>query len=563
MIIEKMQTSLAEKAKRSPEHRFEDLYGLISDEIWLTAALDKVLHNKGANTPGVDGMTKSDIQMHQGLLVSSLVKELKEHTYEPQPVRRVLIPKANGKMRPLGIPTLRDRVVQEAVRMVLEPIMESHFLDCSTGFRPNRRAMDAIHLATYYTSNKVKMWWMIEGDIEGCFDNIPHKRLLGVLRQYLKDAELLKLIQSYLAAGYVSGGKLSTPNKGVPQGGIVSPLLANIYLHEMDKYWHEHYGSLTERAKTKRRAAGLGNVQLVRYADDFLLMTNGNKAFAQDVKAEFARFFKDELGLTLSADKTHLTHLQDGLDFLGFHLERVYSKQSAKNITLVTPSVRSVKRFKDVISQITDKSTIGDDVINKFKAINMVVNGWAAYYQSINSSIAFNDLTRYVHLNVYYWLKAKHANVSSKGSVANYVLKNYLRRDARGSLWQYHGTSVKRMYTVPRNYYRIKWPKGGNPYLEGNAVDTAAEKVPLPENESVWTGRTGQAPYATARAKKLISTGYSCEECGSGENLHAHHVQAKVDGGSHAEANIKILCLECHKLTSSYGRNKADSPGRR
>lgn len=407
-------------------HQFNDLFNLVADPFWLWVATYGILGNDGANTPGVDGIVADDIEGNVLQFAESLAAELKAGTYKPSPVRRVYIPKANGSLRPLGIPTMRDRVVQEALRMVLEPIFESYFLNCSTGFRPSRRTMDAIHLVRQFTQRNIKMWWVVEGDIKGCFDNIPHRQLMGVLGQYINDRKVLNLIQSFLGAGIVVGkGKVARPNRGVPQGGVISPLLANIYLHEMDKAWWQRYGSLTELQKTHRRRQGLGNVQMVRYADDFVLLTNGTRRFAEELRQEFAQVLAD-LGLELSLEKTKVTHINDGLDFLGFHLRRRQSQKSAKMVVLARPTDKNIVKFRETIRRITDRSTVGDDPVNKIRAINAVVRGWANYYKFVNSSRVFCSLGMFVHKRLYLWLKAKHSNLSSRRSVKKYVCNTYL-----------------------------------------------------------------------------------------------------------------------------------------
>jgi len=369
MQIAKVQESLARKALYQSNTKFDDLFSLIANPYWLWVATECILQNSGARTPGIDGITKDDIKSDTHEYAQALSAELKEGTYKPQAVKRSYISKANGQLRALGIPIMRDRVVQEATRMVLEPILESHFLNCSTGFRPGRRAMDAIHLIEYFANNKIKMWWIVEGEIKACFDSIPHSKLLGVLEQYIQDKKLLRLLASFLGAGVVEKGKVAIPNRGVLQSGIMSTLLVNAYLHEMDKIWWNRYGSLTEGQKTYRRFKGLGNVQLVRYGDNFVVLTNSDKAFAHKLREEFDGILQG-LGLELSEEGTQVVHLNDGFDFLGFHLQRVYSTMSNKNMVLVKPTQQSIDKFKEATRAITAREMSGDDVPNKIRAIN-------------------------------------------------------------------------------------------------------------------------------------------------------------------------------------------------
>jgi group II intron reverse transcriptase/maturase len=552
MQIAKVQESLARKALYQPNTRFDDLFNLVAHPYWLWIATESILANSGANTPGVDGVTVDDIRDATREYAQGLAAELKAGEYQPQPVKRVYIPKANGECRPLGIPTIRDRIVQEAVKMVLEPIMESHFLDCSTGFRPARRTMDAIHLITRFTNNNVKMWWIVEGDIKGCFDNIPHRKLKGVLRQYIKDKRFLALIAGFLSAGIVERGKKATPNRGAPQGGVISPLLANIYLHEMDKVWWERYGSLTEGQKTYRRQKGLGNVRLVRYADDFVVLTNGDKAFAHELRDDFREILTN-LGLGLSKDKTRVTHLNDGIEFLGFHLQRVYSAMSNKNIVLVKPTQRNLSRFKEAVRAITARATIGDDPVNKIRALNALVQGWANYYRHANVRDEFAELGGFVHMRMYYWLKAKHSNISARASVKKYVTKTYLTRYRRTKTWGVYGAKLVPMTTIKRKRYYINWSKEGNPYLEyGTTQLRVTDPVPIPDPEYIWRGHSEQSAYAVARLERLEQVGHRCEECGSMDGyLHAHHVIPRRQDGKHHASNLRILCERCHVKTYS------------
>lgn len=529
-------------------HKFDDLFGIMTNPFWLWVATCGILQNDGAKTPGVDGTTAEDIRGREAGFARELAEELKAGRYNPSPVRRVYIPKANGSLRPLGIPTMKDRAVQEAIRMVLEPILESYFLNCSTGFRPSRRTMDAIHLITCFASNTAKMWWVVEGDIKGCFDNIPHKNLLGVLRQYVCDKRLLDTIRVILGAGIVTEeGKVARPNRGVPQGGVVSPLLTNAYLHELDKHWWRKYGHLSETEKAKRRRQGLGNVQYVRYADDFVVMTNGAKGYAEELRQEFGSVLSG-LGLEMSAEKTHVTHVDDGFDFLGFNIHRKFSESHNKKLILVRPSVKNQKKFKEAALAVTDRSTVGDDPANKIRALNSLTTGWANYYRYVSSAKAFGRLGKFTYTRLYRWLKAKHSNVSARGSVGKFVIRQYRRRLNGRVYWVVYGLRLQPMDKIKRKKYYVCWPEGGNPYLDdGKSSRQVIDPVPVPDEKHLWRGNSPQGAYAVARLERLAEVGYKCEECGSVVKLHAHHAVHQKDGGGHTKENIKILCRKCHQ----------------
>jgi len=326
--IASKQKNLALKAKGRLNERIGSLYQNICEKEWIEQSLWNVLQNTGAKTEGIDGKVKKNYYdtvnrtpTSEGKeLVEEICRELKEITYKPQPVKRIYIPKANGKMRPIGIPTIKDRVVQEAIRMVIEPIFESDFLECSHGFRPNRNTMDAIRICYRMMNVIQKYYWVIEGDIKGCFDSIDHKILMRLIRNRIADRKLTDTIYKCLKAGYQESGQIYKPDVGTPQGGIISPLLANIFLHEFDKWWKENY-YLDQYQRTIRRKKKQGNFYLIRYADDFIILSNGTKEATMEMKDKVAKFLED-MNLELSTEKTKVTHAMDGFNFLGFHIRQ-------------------------------------------------------------------------------------------------------------------------------------------------------------------------------------------------------------------------------------------------
>jgi len=547
-----MQQALARKALSQPNNRFQDLYGLVRNEVWLRTALESVLGNKGARTPGIDGITKEKLESEEarGKLVKKVAGELQDGRYAPEPVVRTYIPKANGKLRPLGIPTLTDRMVQECLRMVFEPIYESRFLPFSYGFRPGRRTMDAIVRIQHLANESVRYFWVVEGDITGCFDNIPHDKLLENLAQTIDDRRLLRLVRGMLAAGYVEEGRLYTPNRGTPQGGVVSPLLANIYLHEMDVIWDRKYTDLTQYRRYQIRKAGGGNVKLVRYADDFLLMTNGKKQQAQEIKDE-AALILDHLGLQLSVEKTLVTHVNDGFTFLGFHLQRERLPQDPTRYgMIVTPTERNVKRFQDKIEKILED--LSADVRNKIKALNPVLRGWASYYRHVASYDVRHKLDTWMWHRFLIWLRWKHGNTIGKQAL--YAMYN--TRDQKGWLnWGYGGEHLVVMQRDIRweRYLERKIP---HPYLDSQGSLILQDEQPI-EPGVTWDGTSSQNHYAIARLRRMREVNFTCENCHRGPlpiaALHAHHPQGKSD--PQFWRVITILCEDCHKKTPSYGVN--------
>ena len=408
MNIARIQASFARKAVHQPEHRFCDLYSLLCSRTWIETALDRVLSNQGSRTAGVDGVTVRRFADpdYRAAFIEETQRLLREKRYRPQPCRRVYVPKASGKRRPLGIPTLRDRVVQMELKMLLEPIYESDFLGCSYGFRPGRRTMDAVSQLWGYIQRNSKFYWIIEGDIRGCFDTIGHHKLMGLLKHRVGDRDILDLIWMFLKAGVMEEEALRPTEIGTPQGGIFSPLLANIYLHEMDRFWREQYEALPLTQKRQRREAGGGNVRLLRYADDFVLLWNGTKQGAQALKERFAAFLQDELHLELSAEKTLVTHADEGFDFLGFHARRYQGYD--KPVLMIRPSQKSVRRFREQVRALTDRATLSWDTESLVTHLNLYLRGWGSYFRYCNFARVAASLDYFVWGRVLYWLCKKH-----------------------------------------------------------------------------------------------------------------------------------------------------------
>jgi group II intron reverse transcriptase/maturase len=552
----KTQQSFARKAQAQPEHRFGDMYHLICGQEWLNTALEAVLRNKGSQTAGMDGINRQKLEEEtaQNKFVKELQLELKAKSYQPQPVCRQWIPKANGKLRPLGIPTLKDRVVQMALKMLLEPIWESDFLDCSNGFRPGRRTMDCLCTCRSRITTQNKYLWVIEGDIKGCFDNIQHPILLELIDRRIKDQAVINLIKRMLQAGVIDQGRYHPTPTGTPQGGVLSPLLTNIYLHEFDCWWWEKYGKLTLYQKANRRKAGIGNCILTRYADDFVILCNGPRAEVERLREEARQFLWEVLRLEMSLDKSRITHVTDGFDFLGFHLQWKLPK-SGKPWLQVTPSQKSIDRFKHTVKTMTRRNTFYQAPLDKIKSLNRVMRGWNQYYEYANATHIASQLTYWANDRLFLWLKKRH----KRG--ARWVLKTYRHREQRGqtSRWNlgitdekgqmvylYHLTDLHR-----RSYYARQYP---HPYL----VDQPSNLDPELETPFVerWDGHTTpeKAEWFEIRLAVLARDDYRCTECGRKDNLHVHHNQARREGGTHQMDNLQTLCLQCHAQTMSWGR---------
>jgi RNA-directed DNA polymerase len=549
--IIKTQRSLAEKAAHNPTHQFDHLYRFICQEEWISIAMNAVLSNQGARTAGIDGVTKKTFASAEARASfrQELGEELRAEAFRPMPVRRIYIPKSNGKLRPLGIATLKDRVVQMLLKMLLEPIWESDFLNCSNGFRPQRRTMDCIAHLDSYINNRNKYYWVIEGDIQGAYDNIAHQVLLNLLAERVSDRRILNLITHFLQAGLMEAGLFQHTTVGVPQGNICAPLLSNVYLHQLDLYWWKQYGGLDRKAKERRRTKHAGNCALIRYADDWLLLTNGSKAEAFRLRDEFQTFLAEKLKLTLSVEKTHVTHVNDGFDFLGFHIRR-YVSQDDRPKLLVTPSQKAQARLKAKVKQMTDRTCFRDKPLLKFSALNAVLRGWINYYRHCNAKQTAKDLDFWVNERVFLWLQKRH-RLPPRKILALYKQRqegqryNWGIRD--GEAWLY----LYRMSDLPLTKY---WSRNlPNPYRSGQWVtDLETTEAPLPAY--VWLGNAeNNEDWRELKAEIMAERGAQCDICGSPMDLDLHHLKARRYGGQDTKENAQLLCARCHVRTPTYG----------
>ncbi len=378
-------------AKKSKTRRFHQLYDKVYRMDILTDSWEIVKQNKGC--AGVDGVEIEDVILHgQDKYLQELHDTLLDtHMYHPRKIKRVYIPKADGKQRPLGIPAIRDRIVQTATKTLIEPIFEADFLDCSYGFRPNKCTHEALEEIRIWTNRGFK--FVLDADIKGYFDNINHEKLLEFVGMRISDRKILKLIHKWLECGIV--GELEKNEIGTPQGGVISPLLANIYLHEFDKFWSEQLRV---------------NGKLIRYADDFvILFANRNDA---ELGLKLVNAKMAELGLTLNTEKTKIVNIcdgRDGFDFLGFHHRQSMSKKYRKRYTLKFPRKESVKKLKHNVKLILGTRTILklslEDVV---KLVNPTLRGWMNYFKFGNSSKIFGKIDSYVHERLALWWSKKH-----------------------------------------------------------------------------------------------------------------------------------------------------------
>jgi RNA-directed DNA polymerase len=404
-----IQTKLHRWASEDPHRRFDDLFNLVTDPAFLMVAWARVRGNKGAKTAGVDGHTVESIAAWTG--VEEFLDGLRS-----LPVRERMIPKSGGKLRRLGIATITDRVVQASLKLVLEPIFEADFLPCSYGFRPGRRAHDAVAEVHYFASRPRRYEWVVEGDITACFDEIDHTALMGRVRRRVGDKRVLALVKAFLKAGILGEDRvLRETDTGTPQGSILSPLLSNVALSVLDEHISHAPGgpSVSRYERSKRRARGLPNYRLVRYADDWCLLVAGTKADAESLREEIAAVLAT-MGLRLSEAKTLITHIDEGLDFLGWHLQRHRKRGTNRHYVYTYPSRKALKAVMAKVKtrcRTTDTNLPLDALLIR---LNPMLRGWCAYFRHGVSSATFQYLRFYVWARVIRWLRRKHRRITWK-----------------------------------------------------------------------------------------------------------------------------------------------------
>ena len=413
--VREIQTKLHRWARDDAHRRFDDLFNLVCDPAFLLVAWDRVRGNKGARTAGMDGQTAFTIEAEQGVEVflDGLRSALKDRSFRPVPVRERMIPKANGKLRRLGIATVTDRVVQASVKLVLEPIFEADFLPCSYGFRPKRRAHDAVAEVRYPTARTYE--WVVEGDIEACFDEISHTGLVDRVRDRIGDKRVVALVKAFLKAGIlVEDGAVQESRTGTPQGGILSPVLANVALSVLDEHFARAPGgpAATTYERTKRRRQGLPNCRLVRYADDWCLTVSGTRAHAEAYRAEAADVLST-MGLRLSPEKTAITHIDEGLDFLGWRIQRRRKRGTNKHYVYTYPARKAVRSVTAKVKTLC-RQNINLPLEVLLHRLNSLLRGWTTYFRPGVSSATFSYLRAFTWRQVISWLRRKHPRMNWK-----------------------------------------------------------------------------------------------------------------------------------------------------
>jgi RNA-directed DNA polymerase len=391
--VRALQRALYRAAKADPGRRFHALYDKVHRRDVLERAWEQVRRNAGA--PGIDQTTIADVEEYGvDRLLDELAVELRERAFKPLPARRVYIPKpGRDEQRPLSIPAIRDRVVQAALRIALEPIFEADMLPCSFGFRPKRAAHDA--LQAVLDESFAGRRWVVESDIADCFTAIPHDGLMSTLSERICDRKVLALAQAFLRAGVMEDGAVRRPVAGTPQGGVISPLLCNVYLNRLDRAWRPAYG------------------RLIRYADDLLAVCR-SRGQAEAALARLTTLLNG-LGLRAKPEKTRIVQLvegEPGFDFLGFHhrLVRSRPRRGAGGFVFLArwPSPRAVQHARDRIRFLTMRARLAAPVEQVVGEVNRFLRGWAGFFRFGNSAWIFDEIRRYAVMRIALFVAKRH-----------------------------------------------------------------------------------------------------------------------------------------------------------
>ena len=591
---ERVLNSLNEHSKDS-SYKFERLYRILFNEELFYVAYQKIASNGGSTTKGSDGRSIDEMSLAR---IETLIASLKDESYQPHPSRRVHIPKKNGKTRPLGIPAFEDKLVQEVVRMILEAIYEGHFETTSHGFRPKRSCHTALlHIQKTFSGAK----WFIEGDIKGSFDNIDHDVLVGILRERISDDRFIRLIRKFLKAGYVEDWTFHNTYSGMPQGGIVSPILANIYLDKLDKYVKEyirHFDMGTkrrpgkesndlanERKRTVRklkkvkdgtekaalvarlkaieqeRAAfpngdemdeSYRRLKYIRYADDFILGVIGSKEEAQRIKEDIKSFLSASLALELSEEKTLITHTGKSAKFLGYEITVTRNNHQRRDV-----QGRLRRTYGKRVRLNVSMATLRDKLLEYGAMEIKLRNGKEIWKPKCRSGLIFNDdleiLDRYNRETVgfcNYYLIANNCVVLHN---FRYIMEYSMYKTFAG---KYRSTvrKINKKYRLNK-LFTVKYEQ------KGVIKSRTFYKTSFKRRTTAFNGSCDIEPYSIADVSRTNLTdrlkAEKCELCGATGKLIMHHVRNLKDlkGKESWERLMSArkrqtiaLCPSCHRL---------------
>lgn len=524
--VRRLQTRIVKAQQEGKRGKVKALQRLLTHSFSGKAlAVRRVTENQGKKTAGVDKVTWDTPKKK-----AAAIHDLRQRGYQPLPLRRIYIPKKNGKMRPLGIPTMKDRAMQALYSLALDPIAETTADPSSYGFRKARSCADAIGECFILLAHKRDPQWILEGDIKACFDKISHEWLLA-------NAPMEKsILRKWLKAGYMEKNALKPTEEGTPQGGICSPVLANLTLDGLEKVLRERFPDTTRSSRKAR-----SKVHLVRYADDFIVTGRSKELLENEVKPLVEQFMR-ERGLTLSHEKTHVVHIKDGFDFLGQNVRKYNEK------LLIKPSKKSIQAHLDTIrGKIKENKTATAGHL--ITLLNPVLQGWANYHRHVVSSKVFQQVDMAVFKAVWRWAKRRHPN---KGK--QWIKKKYFKTVGNRN-WVFFGLFVDKQgfrEVELRSTSSIKIRRHHKIRNEANPYD--------PQWEEYFEKRLDVHMEANLKGKRKLLTLWKqqnglCPSCNqkitSITGWQSHSIVWRSKGGSDGQENRVLLHPECHRKVHS------------
>ena len=513
-----------------------DLLTKRSQAVKILAVYRIAKRNQGKHTAGTDGISipKDDRQASEKMMIE-LLKSINIKS-KPEKVKRVYIPKANGKKHPLGIPTLKDRINQEILRIALDPISEYYAHDNSFGFRPKRSCQDAINAIFIKFAPSNRQRYIVEGDIKGCFDNISHEHILETLQKWNVSSGIIGIISDMLKAKVFFKGEVYDSDNGTPQGGVISPMLANVALTALDNYVSEKYGKTYWDCKTS---------PMIRYADDFIISAK-SKSDAKAIKADIRDFLNDEIGLTLSDEKTKITHIYKGFNFLGFNV-RKYKKGHKQSSNpkdyklLIKPRKEKINNMLKACSEVLSKNKTAPQV-SIINQLNPKINGWGNYYKFVVSSKIFNSMDKAIWYKLLNWGKRRHTNKGVGWVVRRYFYGSGNRFSEKQNKKNYTIAKLSEIFSSQR-FIKVRqgmrvFNREHNEYWEKRERLNAYDRLFSKKSRRLFDYQQGKCPLCKTQIKE--------SDIVQGET-HIHHLVPLSKGGSDRYSNLCLIHEHCHE----------------